>query len=620
MAQINDLLVLGESNLLGTLNVFGDVTAPNFFGKATSAINDGNGDEIATTYLKRSGGTMTGNIFMKGANPYIAFQDADGVTQGYVQYVASTDSFGIGTSMAAGLTVISNGSLQIPANQTITTATTNTGSVGTSALKWNAMYATTFYGALSGNATTSSYPLGFSSRSDNATWGSQVGSTVTCWNESSGGSVDWRRNNPSEGKISLKVDGRVYVNEGLNPLLGAVSDGSYWAITNPDGDSNVYIRSPQLGIIPYASGGIDNPHQTIGTDGWRFSSGYINTIYGRKLYLGKSDQSSITTNSGIYIHDLRNMTITPDTFGDCNLNFYFDEITLEDSSNGSWKGIMHMKGWKENYVAWQLAGTATSSVKNKLYYREGVKDTWQKWMSVAFENRANTFDQKGNKFTNGLYVKERITGSGDDEGIQIDFASNGYAGLVLGTPSGKRSVFYLKSDTSAWWRYNNGSASYDLYHPVVSGTIIASPANKTGTANTVPKFTGSYTLENSNIIDDNTTITLKRSVVVECTKGSYNEGIRIIPKSAGGWSNVFFSNDRTTEGTHASGWLIGKRGAAGTIGAAGDFTIEPNSSDGKGLTIHTSGSATLYGNFMSIANKIALTYVADTESLDFIFA
>jgi len=35
-------------------------------------------------------------------------------------------------------------------------ATTNTGSIGTSDYKWANMYATTFNGALSGNATSSS--------------------------------------------------------------------------------------------------------------------------------------------------------------------------------------------------------------------------------------------------------------------------------------------------------------------------------------------------------------------------------------------------------------------------------------------------------------------------------
>lgn len=60
--------------------------------------------------------------------------------------------------------------------------------------------------------------------------------------------------------------------------------------------------------------------------------------------------------------------------------------------------------------------------------------------------------------------------SGNDEGLIIDVAPNGYAGLTLGSPTGRRSVFYL-SDSNAFWRYNNGSASYDIHHPSKGGTI-----------------------------------------------------------------------------------------------------------------------------------------------------
>lgn len=64
----------------------------------------------------------------------------------------------------------------------------------------------------------------------------------------------------------------------------------------------------------------------------------------------------------------------------------------------------------------------------------------------------------------------RVYGSGDDEGIIISKASNGYAGLILGSPSGVRSVFYL-STGNPFWRYNNGTTSYDISHPAKSGTI-----------------------------------------------------------------------------------------------------------------------------------------------------
>lgn len=68
----------------------------------------------------------------------------------------------------------------------------------------------------------------------------------------------------------------------------------------------------------------------------------------------------------------------------------------------------------------------------------------------------------------------RVASAGDDEGLVITPASNNYAAVCLGNPSGRRSVFYLKNSGGPWWRYNDGTASYDIIHPAKSGTILLS--------------------------------------------------------------------------------------------------------------------------------------------------
>jgi len=78
-------------------------------------------------------------------------------------------------------------------------------------------------------------------------------------------------------------------------------------------------------------------------------------------------------------------------------------------------------------------------------------------------------------------------------------------------------------------------------------------------------------------------------LVVKGNGSSYNEGIRVLPAS-NGWSNLFFSGTNTVEGTHDGGWLIGRRGTAGsTYGAVGDFCIENNNSVGSNLTLTKAG-------------------------------
>lgn len=132
-----------------TLELSGDASgSASFDGSTKTTLNV----EISAlnNYVPLGGGTMTGNLFLQGSNPYVGFKNSTGVTKGYIQYIQSSDSYAIGAGVASSLVIKSTGSVTIPAGQTFTPVTTNTGTIGTSDKKWNAMYATTF----DGNATS----------------------------------------------------------------------------------------------------------------------------------------------------------------------------------------------------------------------------------------------------------------------------------------------------------------------------------------------------------------------------------------------------------------------------------------------------------------------------------
>ena len=57
--------------------------------------------------------------------------------------------------------------------------------------------------------------------------------------------------------------------------MGAASDGTYYGLATPAGATNVYIRGPQTGFIPYQSGGSGY----LGTSSWPW-----NYIYGKNIY------------------------------------------------------------------------------------------------------------------------------------------------------------------------------------------------------------------------------------------------------------------------------------------------------------------------------------------------
>lgn len=96
-------------------------------------------------------------------------------------------------------------------------ANNNVQDIGASDNKWANVYATTFNGALSGNAdtaTTADKLTGFSGRSSSMTWGNQTGSVITCFSSASGGGLGFRDNNPASKQLSMTIDGTIYIKEG----------------------------------------------------------------------------------------------------------------------------------------------------------------------------------------------------------------------------------------------------------------------------------------------------------------------------------------------------------------------------------------------------------------------
>ena len=114
------------------------------------------------------------------------------------------------------------------------------------------------------------------------------------------------------------------------------------------------------------------------------------------LKVGSSTQSSPPT-SGIAVHDVRSATITPNSFGNKNVNFYLHNQDGE-------KSIMHMKGLDGNYAAWELAGNASNSTNSSLLYRQGVGNTWGNWQTVITDENINDYVDLGSNttFTEGL--------------------------------------------------------------------------------------------------------------------------------------------------------------------------------------------------------------------------
>lgn len=238
-------------------------------------------------------------------------------------------------------------------------------------------------------------PYGFSSFTSEPTWGNIIGSSIASWNDESGGSIDFRKDNPSEGKMSIKVNGRVYVNGGFNPVLSAEFNNSYWGIRTPDG-GNDWIRTPNTGLLPYTYGKAGLGHSSLGTDSWYFSTAYIDKVYGSLK--GNADTA---TNADTVDGEHASSFVRAGTceYGDLNnLDTYsFIRSVNSDNSSTSPKGMtgwynviqaVHRNGLDDGpeYMGQIALGMTINT--NKMFFRTKYGDSWYDWNEVATTDTA----------------------------------------------------------------------------------------------------------------------------------------------------------------------------------------------------------------------------------------
>ena len=233
-------------------------------------------------------------------------------------------------------------------------------------------------------------PYGFSSFTSEPTWGNVIGSSIASWNDESGGSIDFRKDNPSEGKMSIKVNGRVYVNGGFNPVLSAEFNNDYWGIRTPDGDDD-WIRTPKTGLLPYTYGKAGSGNSSLGTNNRYFSTAYIDTVYGNLR--GNADSA---TDADTVDGEHASSFVRAGTYEWNNLNnldtYSFIRSINSNTPSTSPKGMtgwynviqaVHRNGLEDGpeYMGQIALGMTTNT--NKMFFRTKYRDSWYAWNEVA---------------------------------------------------------------------------------------------------------------------------------------------------------------------------------------------------------------------------------------------
>lgn len=368
-------------------------------------------------------------------------------------------------------------------------------------------YSTTFlgYGDVVGNADTSTIPLGFASRNTNATWGNQTGTTITCWDQSSGGSVEFRRNNPSNGKLSIKVNGRFYGNEGSYPAMLIRWRNNYWGLGNPDGDDSDWIRTTVNGLIPVQPGGQGNGHSALGTSIWYFKEAFIDTVNGTNLYLrGQTGNRLIWLNGSKMLdttgHYASGSKIAVNSTEEPGYNFYVN-------GNSYFTGTIRAKTAGSSWLDGQK-GTDRPA----LLITDST-DTGDYWPWISHHNTASKRYFSLGQLANSIYLigtTDTRTTNGYDYGWQFDF-SNG----VMTVPGNIQPVSTnsqtLGTSSLRWAKVYIGTA--DTYGSTTKGVYwnAGVPAAMTyelkstvnsGTATSIAYYSGTNVVSSGSIVTD----------------------------------------------------------------------------------------------------------------------
>lgn len=97
--------------------------------------------------------------------------------------------------------------------------------------------ASTFNGTANwaSGSTYANYLYGFNERKTSQTWGNQTGTFITGMQDSNGGTIAFRKDNPTSGQLSVIINGRYYQREGLQVVLDAsnfsLSNGTLYITT-----------------------------------------------------------------------------------------------------------------------------------------------------------------------------------------------------------------------------------------------------------------------------------------------------------------------------------------------------------------------------------------------------
>ena len=553
MAQLNDLLVLGKSSFSGAIKANSDhdlLAHTNEFNFASPKFSG----DIYVNYRTASG--QDGNVgsyrFCKGAG--------NGLANVYAAtfYGALSGNASTATSFSSARTIALTGDVTGSASANGSSGWSISTTVGDNS--HNHSYLSGWTDTRSAATTPNDYNgqfkvVGIKQKSlmdiDGSSYSSLIG--FRGWTDSSGGNAH---------ELAFTGNGNLYHRHGSTTAWNSWNRIPMCGTANTFSETNTFTN-----LVTFARSGTD----VSGTSA-AAPSIVIGSATGTHIALDDNEimaKTSATTSGTLYLN--------------------VEGGTVETSSDGFKIGTTHIRSNNvSSYSSLRIYGGAVGGYEGIHF---GAGKNGMTVMSIDGSHQG-LYNEAAGKWI--IYYP----GSGGNMGVGTSSLTSGYA-VTQGSTSMTGTLYMNNCGISGvndlafadpgsgegiTWTGGNGWSIYESPDDL---------SNAAGNLQFVHGSTRRLTINADGYVDINARL------VVRGNGSSYNEGIRILPAS-NKWSNIFFSADTSLSDTHDGGWLIGRRGAAGTIGAVGDFTIEEQNSNGSNLTIHKdSNGATLQGMMRS---------------------
>jgi len=504
--------------------------------------------------------------------------------------------------------------------------------IGTSSWYFSAAYIDAVYGSLSGNATTSSIPAGFSSRSSGASWAAG-GTYVTAWNAGDGCEIAFMKNYPASGQLSCCIDGYFFQNEGKKRVLDESNFSSYITPSSIGAATSSHSHS----YIPLSgSTAVTGEISTSSANGFRLYGSGVGVIFRKdtdNLYIlltdKKTDGSEKTGNNW---NTLRPLYIACDTGlvkMSNGLSVYGGGLTVTTTASfTSTSSFSSTATFTAVTPAIRVKGSTTASVSY------GSSNP-----AIRFENSdgSQNIELVFNDY-DSVRAPASLSVHGNQGGEYLlapniaawDYTNNKYMAMLsawsLGTTSAVGQGRVIAGNGTKKGTAGNARGYIEIYSEQDGCVFLVSPATITtaqsGYVVTLPSTAGSmtdivYKSTGDYIASSGATTTGPIQINPGTSTGSYNEGLRIGKSASNNWSNIVLGCPTNSTSQTADGqWLIGARGAAGSkSGAVGDLTIEHNGSSGTGLTLYKNGSTPRWNNveFMLRSNIYTILWSGSTS-------